>query len=152
MRVLVACLILTLTLSAVVQLTKQVKHKRLYFIEDNGWGMRTGCLDEHGGGEAQAYPCNGGDYQKWWLEMLEMAILLFKATDQETILIPMEMEMLTPFLEMAANISNGSYRVMETINVLAIEPPVGTYLEENGLIPSKLSNPHQMAMVSSFKI
>ena len=85
-------------------------------------------------------------------EMLEKAIFLFKATDQETILIPMEMEMLTPFLEMAANISNGSYRVMETINVLAIEPPVGTYLEENGLIPSKLSNPHQMAMVSSFKI
>ena len=66
MRILVACLIFSLTLSAVIQLTKQVKHKRLYFIKYAG--VRKGCLDEHGGGEAQAYPCNGGDFQKWWIK------------------------------------------------------------------------------------
>lgn len=42
-------------------------HNHLYVISYSGWG-RKGCLDEHGGGEAQAYPCNGGDYQKWWLK------------------------------------------------------------------------------------
>lgn len=25
-------------------------------------------LDEHGGGNPQVYPRNGGDYQKWWIE------------------------------------------------------------------------------------
>ena len=62
MRLIILCLILTLALSAVIQLSKQVNRKRLYRIKS----QNNHCLDEHGGGAVTAPLCNGGDYQKWW--------------------------------------------------------------------------------------
>ena len=85
MRLIVVCLILSLALSAVIQLFKQVKHKRLYNLKMYDQNQVMHCLDEHGGGAVIAPLCNGGDYQKWWIKYTGDGYAFFKATDQENI-------------------------------------------------------------------